>query len=110
MRTTVIRGWLLLGLATSLAAACTHDEEVDTVVREGQVFTQESDGNDTPATATPLVGTDGVVLGHINTFTDNDYYSFTALAGDKLYAATATAYADVSSDSALGLYAADGTT
>ncbi len=100
-------------LIASLALSCSSEDldGLGSLEQQGQVLTPETDGNDTPATATPLSGTDGVVQGTIFPGGDNDYYSFTATAGDLLYAATMTSFdAASSNDTLVGVYAADGTT
>ncbi len=72
---------------------------------------REAEPNGTPATATALGGRNVRALGSVYPNADEDYYSFTALAGDKVYAATMTSFsANGSSDSVLDLYASDGTT
>ena len=79
----------------------------------------EQEPNDTPATATPLGGTNVVARGNIyklglppgSATGDLDYWSFAAAAGDKVYAATITQFAPSSStDTTLELFASDGTT
>jgi subtilisin-like proprotein convertase family protein len=84
-----------------------------------QGIVPEQEPNDTPATATPLGGTNAVARGNIyklgNPPTpavgDLDYWSFVGAAGDKVYAATMTQWAPSSStDTTLELFASDGTT
>ncbi len=72
---------------------------------------REAEPNGTPATATPLGGRNVRVLASVYPNADEDFYSFTAQAGDKVYAATMTSFsASGSTDSVLDLYASDGTT
>ena len=74
----------------------------------GERFT-EVEPNDSPAQATPIAP--GVVRGSLFPANDWDYYSFSATAGDRLYALTMTsASASSSTDSVLELYGPDGTT
>jgi len=76
-----------------------------------QGLLQESEPNDTAATATPLGGTNVVAVGNIFPIGDVDYWSFTGAAGDKVYAATQTAFtASSSGDGQLRLIGSDGTT
>lgn len=67
----------------------------------------ETEPNNTPATANPLVlaGGCGVASGAISPTGDLDYYSFTAAPGAKLWAGV-----DTSGDSVLTLFGPDGTT
>ena len=78
----------------------------------GQGLIRELEPNDSPASATPvdaLAG--GVVLGHVAPAGDVDFFSFAAQAGDRLYAATMTADADLAqTDSLLQVLAPDGST
>ena len=77
----------------------------------GQGFIREVEPNNTSATATPLGGTNVVLLGNIFPNGDVDYFSFTAAAGDRVYAAVMTsASANASSDSQLDVLDVDGTT
>ena len=67
--------------------------------------------NGTSATASPLPGGDIVVRGNLYPNGDIDYFSFTANAGDRVYAAVMTSFsAGSATDSQLTLLAADGTT
>lgn len=77
----------------------------------GQGYAGEVEPNGTTAQATPLVGTDVVVRGNLYPNGDIDFYSFTANAGDRVYAATMTSgSAGSSTDSQLRVLASDGTT
>ncbi|WP_170113274.1 proprotein convertase P-domain-containing protein [Ahniella affigens] len=77
----------------------------------GQGYASEVEPNGTSATASPLASTDLVVKGDLYPNGDIDFYSFTANAGDRVYAATMTsASAGSSTDSQLRLFASDGTT
>jgi uncharacterized repeat protein (TIGR01451 family) len=76
-----------------------------------QSYGGEVEPNGTSATATPIVGTNVVVKGNVWPAADVDFYSFTANAGDRVYAATMTsASAGNSTDTTLTLLASDGTT
>lgn len=76
-----------------------------------QAFAGEVEPNGTAATASPIAGTNVVIRGNLYPNGDVDYYSFTASAGDRVYAATMTSFsAGNSTDSQLTLYASDGTT
>jgi uncharacterized repeat protein (TIGR01451 family) len=64
----------------------------------------EVEPNGTIATATSIAGTSAVIEGNIFPNADVDYYSFTAAAGDRIYAATMTSFsASASVDSTLDL-------
>jgi uncharacterized repeat protein (TIGR01451 family) len=77
----------------------------------GQGYAVEVEPNGTSGTATPLVGSNLVVRATIYPNADVDWYSFTAAAGDRVYAAMMTNFsANASSDSQLRLYQPDGTT
>ena len=77
----------------------------------GLAYFAESEPNDTPAQANALSGEPLVATGIIYPNGDNDYFSFQASAGDRLFAATQTSFsANGSSDSVLELYFADGVT
>ncbi len=79
-------------------------------------FTREAEPNDTFGAATPLGVTPAGVRADLYRapFTaptvDVDFYSFTAAAGDRVYAATMTAFSGGSSDTLLDILAPDGTT
>lgn len=71
----------------------------------------EVEPNNTPATATPIGTGAKIKASSIFPNGDVDYYSFTANAGDRVYAATMTSFSGGSStDSQLTLFASDGTT
>ncbi|MGA9770891.1 MAG: HYR domain-containing protein [Blastocatellia bacterium] len=71
----------------------------------------EVEPNGTSATATPLNSTSVKVTGAINPNGDQDFYSFQAAAGDRVYAATQTLFsASASTDSILEVFNTDGTT
>src|SRR5262245_47049681 len=69
----------------------------------GQGIVRELEPNDTVATANVLGGTNLVVRGNISPASDVDYYSFAASAGDRIYAATMTAFSPINHDSQLTL-------
>lgn len=71
----------------------------------------EVEPNNTPATATPLGGTNVKITGNVFPNADADFYSFTANAGDRVYAATMTSFsASGSTDSHLTILSSDGST
>ncbi|GAB3690224.1 hypothetical protein GCM10027592_07350 [Spirosoma flavus] len=80
------------------------------------LFQQENlySNNNSAATATALGGTAVKIRGNLYPKGDIDYYSFTANAGDRVYAATMTAFAYTGSgssqDSQLTLIGPDGST
>jgi len=77
----------------------------------GPITMREAEPNGDAASANPLGGSSAVVLGTIYPNGDVDYFSFTAAAGDRVYAATQTSFsANGSSDSQLRVIASDGTT
>ena len=77
----------------------------------GQGYDAEVEPNGTTGTATPLASTNLVVRANLFPNGDIDFYSFTAIAGDRVYAATMTSFsAGNSTDSQLTLLASDGTT
>jgi hypothetical protein len=77
----------------------------------GPITVREAEPNGTSATATPLGGASGVAFGNIYPNGDLDYYSFTGVTGDRVYAAVMTSFsASASVDSVLVLYGSDGTT
>lgn len=74
-------------------------------------FVGEVEPNGTSATASPLGGTSVRVQANLFPNGDVDFYSFTATAGDRVYAATMTSFsAGSSTDSQITLLASDGTT
>ena len=78
---------------------------------DGMSFFNETEPNGTPATANALPGNDIAVLGNVFPNGDQDYFSFSGNAGDRVYAATMTSFsASASVDSYLTLFASDGTT
>lgn len=76
-----------------------------------QPFQSEVEPNNTAATANALASNNTVVRAYIYPNADVDFFSFTANAGDRVYAATMTSFsANGSTDSVLSLIASDGTT
>ncbi len=72
---------------------------------------EESEPNNTFDTADPLTGSEVKIRGSVFGNGDLDWYSFTANAGDRVYAAVTTNYSgSASTDSQLRIFAADGTT
>jgi uncharacterized repeat protein (TIGR01451 family) len=73
--------------------------------------TRETESNNTFATANPLSGTSGRVMGNIFPAADVDFFSITAATGNRLYVATQTLFdASGSGDSTLQVLDTDGTT
>ncbi|HLP52499.1 MAG TPA: gliding motility-associated C-terminal domain-containing protein [Chitinophagales bacterium] len=71
----------------------------------------EVEPNNTAASSTAIPTNPAKIRGYIYNNGDVDYYSFSATAGDKVYAATQTAFsANANTDSHLELFASDGTT
>ena len=78
---------------------------------DGQDLKSETEPNDTAATATPMNGSNTVLLGNIFPNNDVDYFAFSAVAGERVYAATMTTFsASANVDSVLDLIGLDGTT
>lgn len=75
-----------------------------------QGFVAEVEPNGTAATATPLPGTAAAAEGLVYPNGDVDFYSFTAAAGDSVFAATMTAASPSGSSSILDVIGTDGTT
>jgi subtilisin-like proprotein convertase family protein len=85
---------------------------VFTLVAQAQtIATLETEApNNTPATA-QVITSPAKIKGNVFPNADIDYYSFTAAAGDKVYAAVIGSFSSSSSnDSQLRLFASDGTT
>ncbi|NJL29563.1 MAG: hypothetical protein HC897_17585 [Thermoanaerobaculia bacterium] len=81
------------------------------VFPNGQGYAGEVEPNGTFATASPLAGTNLVVRANLFPNGDVDFFSFSATAGDRIYAAIMTSIsAGSSTDSQLTLLASDGTT
>ena len=77
----------------------------------GQGYDGEVEPNGTPATATPLAGSNLVVRANLFPNGDVDFFSFSASAGDFVYAAVMTAFSSGNStDSQLTLLDTNGTT
>jgi uncharacterized repeat protein (TIGR01451 family) len=80
------------------------------------VFIDEAESNDTAATAQPLPSLPVRVRGFLYRAPfvagdiDEDVFSFTAAAGDRVYAATMTSWSSGSTDSELDILDVDGTT
>ena len=77
---------------------------------DGMNLFSETEPNDTAATANALAGSQAVVYGNVSPANDVDYFSFSATAGDRVYAAMQTQWSNVSGDSRLQIIASDGTT
>lgn len=76
-----------------------------------EVYEPVTSVNNTAATATPFAVAEARINGNLFPNGDIDYYSFTATAGDRIYAATMTSFsAGNSTDSQITLVASDGTT
>jgi uncharacterized repeat protein (TIGR01451 family) len=76
----------------------------------GQGYATEVEPNGTTATATPLVGTNLVARANLFPNGDIDFFSFTANAGDRVYAATMTSFSPSSQNSQITVIASDGIT
>ncbi|MCL4296095.1 MAG: choice-of-anchor D domain-containing protein [Anaerolineae bacterium] len=77
----------------------------------GGTETHEAEPNGTFPTATPLGGASVKAKGKVFPANDVDFYSFSATAGDRVYAAVQTLFdASASGDSVLDLLNTDGTT
>ena len=77
----------------------------------GQGYAGEVEPNGTTGSATSLIGSNLVARGNLFPNGDVDFYSFTANAGDRVYAAIMTSgSAGSSTDSQLTVVASDGTT
>ncbi|MFM9903957.1 MAG: pre-peptidase C-terminal domain-containing protein [Pyrinomonadaceae bacterium] len=71
----------------------------------------EIEPNNTFATATTLTGSDVKIRGDVYPNADEDWYKFTAAAGNRVYAAVMTSYSSSgSTDSQLRIFGSDGTT
>lgn len=76
----------------------------------GPAYSTETEPNGTIATANPIVGTTAVIWGTIYPNADEDFYTFTATAGDRVYAAAMTSFsANGSSDSNIEIQDSVGT-
>jgi hypothetical protein len=80
------------------------------VVFGGQNLIAETEANDTAATANPLAGNDIVVTGSISPNSDMDFFSFTANANDRVYAATQTGFSADDRDTVIEIMNTNGTT
>ncbi len=77
----------------------------------GQPFIPEGEPNGGAVNATPLGSNNAVMIGNIFPTTDKDYYSFTANAGDRVYAGVNAQFsANGSTDADLEIFGTDGTT
>lgn len=77
-------------------------------------YVDEKESNNTAATAQPLTGRNIKVKGTIQPGTDLDWFSFSADAGDRVYAAAQTAFSSggsgLTGDGTLEIFSTDGTT
>ncbi len=62
------------------------------IAPDGMSLFNEIEPNGTPATANALPGNDTVVLGNVYPNGDQDYFSFSGNAGDRVYAAMMTSF------------------
>lgn len=77
----------------------------------GSNLGDESEPNNSAATADLLAASESKIKGNIYVEGDVDYYSFNAVAGSRVYAATMTSFsASNSSDTVLDIIAPDGST
>lgn len=68
----------------------------------GPALTNETEPNGNIATANTIAGTSAVILGNVYPNADEDFYAFTAQAGDRVYVATMTSFSsNGSTDSVL---------
>jgi MYXO-CTERM domain-containing protein len=112
------RSFLLISAWAASLAACVIAADQDPRERTAdaeqaltQPITPETEPNAAVAQATPLGVFPVVAEGSIFPAGDVDYYSFTATAGDRIYAATMTAFsASGTLDTTLDLLASDGVT
>ncbi len=94
----------VLGKAAETGASFTN-------IPAGMGFFNETEPNDTAATANALPGSQVAVYGTISPATEVDFFSFTATAGDRVYAAAQTQWSNGgSTDTIVDIYASDGTT
>ncbi len=108
----------LLSWAALALFACSNDPNERDLGRArsalSQVLSSETEPNAASGSATALsLDANGVavVRADIAPNADEDFYSFTASTGDRVYAATMTGFsASTSTDSVLDLFASDGTT
>ena len=103
----------LVAFASLAALPSCGEEGVDDLDSLGasMTFQPEVEPNGVLASATPIVGTNVVLLGNVFPNADADLYSFTGLAGDRVYAATQTAFsASSNTDSVITILASDGVT
>lgn len=76
----------------------------------GPAYSTETEPNGTIATANPIVGTTAVIWGTIYPNADEDFYAFTATAGDRVYVAAMTSFsANSSTDSNIEIQDSVGT-
>ncbi len=69
---------------------------------DGQPLISETEPNNNAGQANSITGSSAVILGNVYPNGDEDYYSFTANAGDRVYAAIMTSFsANANSDSFL---------
>ncbi|MEZ4307669.1 MAG: DUF4215 domain-containing protein [Polyangiaceae bacterium] len=102
----------LSGLACAPADSDSHEGSAplgEAVSALGQPFTIEDEANGSAAAANP-VATDGVIFGNVFPTGDQDYFSFTGTAGDRVYLATSTSVSTLSTDTIIDLIGPDGTT
>ena len=93
-----------VGEVGPITAPVTGSESLFQNFALGQNFVNEVEPNNTFGQATPLGGSNVVALGNIYPNADVDFYSFTAGAGDRVYAATMTSLsANASTDSFLDI-------
>ena len=76
----------------------------------GPAIAREGEPNSTPALATAILSNSTIIEGSISPAGDLDYFSFTANAGDRIFAATMTSLSPDGYDTALDVLDTDGTT
>src|SRR5688572_12010322 len=107
-------GGFLLVLAIPGATVGCSDTKSDELVRKqkqalGQPLGGETEPNPAAVSATPIRN-DVVVRANTIPGSDVDFFSFTGQAGDRVYAATMTAFSPASTDTTLQLIGIDGAT
>jgi cysteine-rich repeat protein len=105
-----VRQWPILILFVTGCSERRHDENIGRV-SQPLLMGREAEPNGAVTQATPLASPKDVVVGNIMPSGDVDYYSFTGVAGERVYAATQTATSpNAQPDTVLTLLETDGTT
>lgn len=110
MASEVVWRWSIFFLFVAGCSDRRPDENVESL-SEKLLMGSEAEPNGAVAQATPLAVPKDVVIGNIMPSGDVDYYSFTGVAGERIYAATQTATSPIPQpDTVLTLLGTDGTT